>query len=288
MTIKKIEEAVDMAIRFSETDDNAGYSTGGRTYECYMSKERWKEFVKEMKENYPQHYERYASGKGGELSEKNNRPPKMASYGSSSRFVYNTLRDVPNIEFEKDCPKRFARGCNPQLDAYVKIGGTSIFVEAKCHEIYNDKHLGSKSYEKVYKRLGSGFKYNEETSVISCNGMEIRHIEAKQLICHLLAIAAGILEGRCEPNARLVYLIFNPTKDDVAVHIHDEWKGRVEEVYNRAISELESICQVKGLFDNIYEFQRENLSRRGLVKYSGEYSFELCIADQESWKPFFK
>jgi hypothetical protein len=118
--------------------------------------------------------------------------------------------------------------------------------------------------------------------------MEIRHIEAKQLICHLLAIAASILEGRCEPNARLVYLIFNPTKDDVAVHIHDEWKGRVEEVYNRAISELESICQVKGLFDNIYEFQRENLSRRGLVKYSGEYSFELCIADQENWKTLFK
>lgn len=288
MTIKKIEEAVDMAIRLSETDDNAGYSTGGRTYECYMSKERWKEFVKEMKERYPQHYERYEGGKGGELSEKNNRPPKMASYGSSSRFVYNTLRDVLNVEFEKDCPKRFARGCNPQLDAYVEIGGTSIFVEAKCHEIYNDKHLGSKSYEKVYKSVGNGFKYNEETSVISCNGMEIRHIEAKQLICHLLAIAAGILEGRCEPNARLVYLIFNPTKDDVAVHIHDEWKGRVEEVYNRAISELESICQVKGLFDNIYEFQRVNLSRRGLVKYSGEYSFELCIADQENWKTLFK
>ena len=288
MTTKKIEKAVDIAIRLSKTSDNAGYLIGGRTYECYMSKERWMKFVKEMKESYPQHYERYAGGKGGELLEKDNRPPKMASYGSSSQFVYNTLRDVPNVEFEKDCPKRFARGLNPQLDAYVEVGGTSIFVEAKCHEIYNDKHLGSKSYEKVYKSVGNGFKYNEETSVISCNGTEILHIEAKQLICHLLAIAASILEGRCEPNARLVYLIYNPTKDDVAVHIHDEWKGRVEEVYNRAISELESICQVKGLFDNIYEFQRENLSRRGLVKYSGEYSFELCIADQENWKTLFK
>ena len=288
MTIKKIEEAVDIAIRLSETSDNAGYSIGGRTYECYMSKERWEEFVKEMKECYPRHYERYAGGKGGELSEKNNRPPKMASYGSSSRFVYHTLRDVPNVEFEKDCPKRFARGFNPQLDAYVEIGGTSIFVEAKCHEIYNDKYLGSKSYEKVYKRLGSGFKYNEETSVISCNGTEIRHIEAKQLICHLLAIAASILEGRCEPKTRLVYLIFNPTKDDVAVHIPDEWKGRVEEVYNQAISEWESICKVEGLFDNIYKFQRENLSRRGLVKYDGKYSFELCLADQDSWKEFLK
>ena len=288
MTIKKFEEAVDIAIRLSKTSDNAGYSIGGRTYECYMSKERWMEFVKEMKESYPQHYKRYAGGKGGELLEKDNIPPKMASYGSSSRFVYNTLRDVPNIEFEKDCPKRFARGFNPQLDAYVKIGGTSIFVEAKCHEIYNDKHLGGKSYETVYKRVGNGFKYNEETSVISCNGMEIRHIEAKQLICHLLAIAASILEGRSEPNARLVYLIFNPTKDDVAVHIPDEWKGRVEEVYNRAISELESIRKVEGLFDNIYKFQRDNLSRNGLVKYDGKYSFELCLADQDSWKGFLK
>ena len=284
MTIKKIEEAVDIAIRLSETNDNAGYSMDGHTYECYMSKDRWKAFVEEMKECYPQHYERYAGGKGGELLEKNNIPPKMASYGSSSRFVYNTLRDVPNIEFEKDCPKRFARGFNPQLDAYVEIGGTSIFVEAKCHEIYNDKHLGSKSYEKVYKSVGNGFKYNEESSVISCNGTEILHIEAKQLICHLLAIAASILEGRCKPKARLVYLIFNPTK----IHIHNEWKSRVEEVYNQAISELESIRKVEGLFDNIYEFQRENLSRRGLIKYSGEYSFELCLADQENWKTFFK
>lgn len=106
MTIKKIEEAVDIAIRLSETNDNAGYLIDGRTYGCYMSKERWEAFVEEMKECYPQHYERYAGGKGGELLEKDNIPPKMASYGSSSRFVYNTLRDVPNIEFEKDCPKR--------------------------------------------------------------------------------------------------------------------------------------------------------------------------------------
>ena len=288
MTIKKIEEAVDLAIRRKETSDKTGYLIGGRTYECYMSNATWSAFVEEMKKSYPQHYERYANGAGKELMAKKNLPPKMASYGSSSRFVYNTLRDVPNVEFEKDCPKRFARGFNPQLDAYVEIGGTSIFVEAKCHEIYNDKHLGGKSYEKVYKSVGNGFKYNEDTSVISCNGMEIRHIEAKQLICHLLAIAAAILEGRCEQNVRLVYLIFNPLKDDVAVHIHDEWKGRVEEVYNRAISELESICQVKGLFDNIYEFQRENLSRRRLVKYGGEYTFELCVADQESWKTFLK
>lgn len=288
MIIKKIEEAVDIAIRLSKTSDNAGYLIGGRTYECYMSREAWAEFVEEMKKKYPQHYERYNGGKGGELSEKNNTPPKMASYGSSSRFVYSTLRDLPNVEFEKDCPKRFARGLNPQLDAYVETGGTSIFVEAKCHEIYNGNHLGSKSYEKIYKSLGRGFKYNDESSVISCNGTEIRHIDAKQLICHLLAIATSILEGRCKPKTRLVYLIYNPTKGDVAKHLHHEWRGRVGEVYNQAISEWECICKVEGLFDNIYKFQKENLSRKGLVKYDGKYSFELCLADQDSWIDFLK
>ena len=212
----------------------------------------------------------------------------MASYGSSSRFVYKTLRDVANIEFEKDCPKRFARGWNPQLDAYVKVGETAIFVEAKCHEIYNDNHLGSKSYEKVYNCVGNGFKYDEMTSVISCNGTEIRHIEAKQLICHLLAIAAAILEGRCVPKVRLVYLIFNPTREDVAIHVHDEWKGMVEEVYKQAISEMKCICKLEGLFDNIYKFQKGNLSKKGLVKYSGKPTFELCVADQENWESFFK
>ena len=79
-----------------------GYVIGKETYLNYLSKESWSTFLSGMSEL---HQAQYKDGDGGELEEKNSRygtvPPKMASFGSSSRFILCQSKDIPHFSFEK-------------------------------------------------------------------------------------------------------------------------------------------------------------------------------------------
>lgn len=68
----------------------------------------------------------------------------MASVASSSRFCYLALKDgaeaiggTGDVVFEKECKIKGVGGTAPQLDAYV--ASENIFVEAKCHEMFDEK-----------------------------------------------------------------------------------------------------------------------------------------------------
>ena len=206
----------------------SGYEERGReelikAYENYMSNEKWVAFLKEMNK---EHRIAYVQGYGNEISEKRGRygiyPPKMASYGSSSRMIYNLLKKVEGIHFEKKLPTKVGGTAN--LDGYLQRGETEIFIEAKCREIYT-KHANidiKEVYDKVLKAIKNenAFHYKEdkETKTGYLNyrffygKTPIVRFDIKQLICHFLGIAANYIKNKSAKNKIcFIYLIYNPT-----------------------------------------------------------------------------
>ena len=243
--------------------DSFGYYINDRTYESYYKKEIFDGFIEEMKIEYPEHYRKYAGdeeakenkgGAGGELAVKKGSygfiPPKMASVASSSRFCYLALKDgtdaldkgraftKDDVEFEKEC-KIFDTGHAPQLDAYIPGDDMNIYVEVKCHEIFDEHTPTFKNKYWKYFRDDNVFNSvaleedeHKETFTISLDNFGIEgnvtrtRFDIKQLVCHLLGIAR---QNKGE-KAKLVYLFFKPLTEE---------EGK-QEFVNKVFSELEN------------------------------------------------
>ena len=89
-----IAEKLDFAIKLHERKTIAGayvvpYKGGVLHKTTYMMNKEWEAFEEYMKENQfqPTAYAEYIDGDGGELTERYGHPPKMASFGSSSRMI---------------------------------------------------------------------------------------------------------------------------------------------------------------------------------------------------------
>ena len=93
------EKALDYAIRDGEWKKfpvESGYKIGNKPpYWNYLSNDAWEEFKGKMKKA---HLCQFEDADGGEMKEKKGRwgiyPPKMASFGSSSRFLYSVSKDI--------------------------------------------------------------------------------------------------------------------------------------------------------------------------------------------------
>ena len=109
----ELNKILDYAIMADETAKNSdvksGYITNGKPYNNYLSNDSFARFVEDMKTNHPTAYEMYGKGGGKELEERkvgaNIYPPKMASFGSSSRMIYNLTKDTDGFLFERNCPQ---------------------------------------------------------------------------------------------------------------------------------------------------------------------------------------
>lgn len=294
--IENIQQALDLAIRNSEVaKQKSGYEVEGREYPNYLSKQEFEEFIKKMKKT--PFYKQYKDADGGELEEKRGRwglyPPKMACFGSSSRFIYRLLRTREGVVFEKKLPTMVGGEAN--LDAYIK-GICEIFIEAKCREIYSSHNSTeiNECYEDVfkylarkldwfgYRKVGGSTKTNYSKYSIYYNDRQIKRFDVKQLICHFLGISASVLEGTTEPNIKFIYLIFNP--NSVAEHI-EKYKEKILDQYAEALKEIEYF-DMKALFKAIFEFQKNN--PRVKKNFYGDFSFEFHHVDQYGWKTLFE
>ena len=89
----EIAKLLDLSIKQAGTNGNKTdkcYVHKGREYYNYLDNASWQDFINEMKTLYYPIYENYKNGSGDELGIKKvgKYPPKMASYGSSSRMIY--------------------------------------------------------------------------------------------------------------------------------------------------------------------------------------------------------
>ncbi len=293
--IDTIQKALDYAIRDHENlKEISGYEIDGRVYNNYMSNKAFEEELREMK---PEIRKQFDDAPGGELKQKRGRygvyPPKMACFGSSSRFICNKLKDVKGISFEAAFPTDVGHSAN--LDARTTLKGVDVLAEAKNREIYGSHRIVevSEVYLPIFDKLQEFFSYAAEKSkkgYVKCSfkmmEQEILHFDLKQLICHFLGISAGLLKGAIKSKKiRFVYLIFNP--HHIKDRICDKYRKKILDQYDKTIEEI-NLFDMKKLFEEIFEYQRcqiKDISHN----YEGDIpEFEFFVADQDNGARYFE
>lgn len=233
-------------------NDCFGYEIEDKSYDVYYNKKAYNKFISDMKTSkYNKFYNQYNHGKGSELKEKRNMPPKMASVASSSRFCYLALRDgykqfnnSEDIIFEHSCR---IKGVNAtaNLDAYIPKA--NIYFEVKCHEIFSQHsiYLKKSYWNLLYGQENDfGFSYAkcpdiDEFKIELCNfGIAKTKIkfDIKQFLCHLWGIAS---QKDKDVSAKLVYLFFKPKMDLETERI------QVEKVFEELQAEIKNIFSSK-------------------------------------------
>ncbi len=276
-----ITDVLDLAIKKSEKGSVDGayeiLYKGKTLYKAaYMTNEEWKSFFDGMT---LQARKEYGAGGGDELSEKNGHPPKMASYGSSSRMIYELSHKNENFHFEKKLHTTVGGTAN--LDGFLEESERYIFVEAKCHEIYSPKRVNvSKCYAELYEYINEkmGGKLQIKTCESSCGRYlnvdffyqeeKLVYFDLKQMICHLLGIATGMINGTLElKQTDFVYFLYDPTELD----IEGKEKEKIEAIYQQTREECMSV-DFDILFSVILNFLVERKYPNAL---SGEQIDEL-------------
>lgn len=296
----QLNKVLDEALRVYETSTTsigAGYSVNGNFYPDYISNDSWIEFCKDMEINHPVAYESYKNGDGKELDErkvgKNIFPPKMASFGSSSRFIYSLMKDDDEFKFEEQLPTTVGGVAN--LDGFRKTETGYVFVEAKCREPYSAKNrVFGQKYKELYDFISTSDKTlvtvnmdltkgraHEMEVIFKYDSKEIKYFDLKQMISHLLGIGTAFLKCKYRiEDIHFIYLLFNPTK--VVIENHKA-KALIEDIY----SDVCSVCSeidFKSLFEVILEFL---LKEKGLGTEKSvsdivkNFTFDLC--DQETF-----
>ena len=224
-----ISKELDLAIKLSEEKTLDGeYIIKESKYGTYMTKEKWENFKSAM---IPSALQEYGEGGGSELCEKGGYPPKMACYGSSSRMIYNLSQHKSGFHFEKKFPTTIGGTAN--LDGFYEDENRYVFVEAKCHEPYSIKNNSvSKSYEKLYNfiniQMADKIKIHMTTSKCGrymnveyfVENEKLQYFDMKQMICHLLGIATGVIKGTLDKKKiDFICLIYDPTSLNLAADI---------------------------------------------------------------------
>lgn len=283
--IMNIVEQLDLAIKAKETGSTAGgYSVAykGTTLHkpAYMANDEWVTVLDAMPSNIRKEYE---NGDGGELTEKDGRPPKMASYGSSSRMIYNLSKHKIDFHYEKQLPTTIGGKAN--LDGFFSDGNRSVFVEAKCHEPYTaKKNSVSPRYADLYKYLNAhnSGDLHIEMQPSKCGrymntdyfvGMEkIERFDIKQMICHLLGIATGILKGTLQQNKiDFLYLLYDPTSLPLPAQVHSE----ITDIYQKTCREC-NLIHFPALFEDILTFLGAHLETQATPCH---FNFTLVSQD---------
>ena len=296
---ENMETALDCAIREFEVNNDvlaSGYqiptNEPNYIYYNYMSNESWVSFLNKMPENFKNQFK---NGGGDEIEEKKGRwgvtPPKMASFGSSSRLIYNLSKGIQGFIFEEQLDTRVGGIAN--LDGFLHKGNEYIYVEAKRREIYYGTHENEKIksvYVPVYwkiQNLCSKFSFtpndvndeNEEKTkkiTFTINGEPVKYFDLKQLICHLLGITYDIAKHSVK-NAKVtfLYLLYNP--NEVEDKIDEKYREKVKNRYDEVESFIRDKKDVfKAIFDAVLQYQTET---HKLEKPNIDFNFKLVDQD---------
>lgn len=290
-----ISKTLDLSIKRNETGkekEDKYYLLADRQYENYIDNETWMDFVAEMRNSYPLAYAEYGEGSGDELGIKKvgKYPPKMASYGSSSRMIYLLSRDIKGFQFEKKLPTTVGGVAN--MDGFLQGEGKQFYIEAKCREPYAPKsYIIDRKYEDLYRFIDA-----EPTVDLKCNitildddkmqvqfvaqGTVITAFDIKQMISHLLGIATTKLNNPTEDKIKFLYLLYNPSSITIVNKKHEE---KIIYAYNTQVMECKSI-PFADLFRVILDYLQcvkrvGEATEKGII--DSLFTFEMC--DQNNY-----
>lgn len=269
-----------------------GYKAAkGRIYDTYLDNASWEALLCGMSRD---HRIQYASGGGKELEERDGRPPKMAAFVSSSRMIYGLSKDITDFRFEEKLPTIVGGAAN--LDGCLIRESTRWFVEAKCREPYSHREVQTikLNYRPVYEYLQQIMPHNfsctmEEAgdgrsmrTVFFCNGEPVASFDIKQMICHLLAIAAKMLRENCPAEQiRFLYLLYNPCH----LELSQESRDAVLRIYAQTCKAANGY-RFGEMFGHIVDYlvQEENLHANADAFSKLKRSFRFTLCDQHDYR----
>jgi hypothetical protein len=113
------------------------------------------------------------------------------------------------------------------------------------------------------------------------------HFDIKQMICHLLGIAAKLLEHPTDKKITFLYLCYAPHKIEI---VDGNKAERILATYDRMCAECEAIDFTK-LWESIVTYLREELevgsaNDRDVAAMLANFRFTLC--DQEDYQALLK
>ena len=286
-----MQTALDCAIRDYEHNIEAGYIINGTQYFNYICNQEWKKYLNDMK---PCHKNQYGMGAGGELKE-GKYPPKMASFGSSSRLIYELSKDIDGFIFEEKLDTRV--GGTAHLDGFLRRGCDYIYIEAKRREIYGSSHENEEIksvYEPVFNKIkevcGSLFDYQsveckskkeEDTRKVTfiVNGKSVKYFDLKQLICHFLGITYDIAKHPVSKvKVTFLYLVYNPK--DLKQNIDKSYCKRIMKRHEDVVEFIKTnISLFNEIFQAILQYQ---VDTHKLEK--PEIDFDFKLVDQYNYK----
>ena len=289
-----LQKTLDLA---KKAEEQAGEVKPGKTYygyENYMTVEAWRDFVTDMEQNHNDAYRRYDAGGGSEMQERKGQkagvmyPPKMASYGSSSRMIYRLAKDIKGFWFEEQLGTSIGRG-KANLDGYMDCDDRHVFVEAKCREPYGTK---TKEFEGAYKEFYAyldgdlsvklGIKVRDIKgkrkieAVFSYDEQVIEHFDMKQMLSHLLGIGTAILTGTKEEKPiDFLYLLYRP---DPAFFDDEKTAGKIIEIYDKTCKECQRI-DFQALYGCVLRYLQEKKGlgkEKDAGKLQTDLGFSMC------------
>lgn len=291
-----MQTTLDLSIKKHETGTLEGGYTTKKEYPSYMNNQMWDSFKKDMEQNHKAAYTEYGAGSGGEMNPKGKFPPKMASYGSSSRMIYNLCKDIPNFHFEYQLPTRVGGIAN--LDGFMDFENKYTFVEAKCREPYGVKpHLIEKKYKDLYNYINKNtscninIKVQDEESKIKvdffADDLAVTYFDIKQMICHLLGIAVKFLNNPTDKKICFLYLCYNPKLIEIT---DTKKKDEIYKAYDKMCDECNSIDFVS-LFETVIRYLHEELNvgkatNENITEITSRFTFTLC--DQNNFMHYLK
>lgn len=261
-----------------------GFVTDKGNYDSYMSNAAWDDYLKDMSD---EHRSQFDDGSGGELKEKNGRPPKMASFASSSRMIYMLSHNIPGFTFEKQLPTVVGGIAN--LDGYHETEQSHIFVEAKCREPYSHNAVQTikQNYGPVYEYLSSKmpeiFSCTMEDVPDSrdmrveffCQGNSVASFDIKQMICHLLGVANEMLKSGSKKSILFLYLLYDPTE----LQLPTESKSEITQIYKDTCNAANNY-RFEEMFGHIVDFLVQRSGSRTdsqtLSHIKNTFRFALC------------
>lgn len=277
-----LQDKFDLAKKLSEGGTaNTGFCIDGQVYNAYLTNDEWSDFVKTMPTEIANFFD---NGQSGDMRERktcfgNYIPPKMSSYGSSSRMLYELAKDIPDFIFKYKMPAII--GGKAHLDGYLKKG--NIYMDAKCREIYGGQGDVKNVYDPYYaylfrKTLLRYFRYGKQVKFY-WGIKEVMYLNLKQILCHFLCIANYHLCNGIAP-VNFIYLVYEPTTALLS-YLTKEESSKIQEIWNQDKQEAESIdfkrlYRIAALFLHEEQGIAPNITTEQIAEMSESFTFTFC------------
>ncbi len=260
-----------------------GYVVDGRKFSLYYTNREWEEFKEKMP--LPAR-KRFDDGKGSEMQEYTRRgityPPKMASYASSSRFMYGLGRQIDGLVYEEQLETGLG-GYPANIDGYLESKG--IYVEAKCHELYGysrpEVHPGHiKLLDGIVPVLDGRLQYSTPNGYLylSWDGKDSGHFDLKQMLCHLSGIANKVLGGG-DRTVHFIYLVYRPTDELLRLVEKESDRKKIGELYaaEKAYAQGEMFQRLYGAILRYFNKEKAyGYSEASIQEMIASFDFTFC------------